>query len=115
MKRAQVIDLLLKIAEEYNQVDTSDPEIDRLYEHLKDFPFDIAQENVRRHIQTNSFPPKISQIRGRVGDLHEIEQQKKATAVYLVQRESERTAVALPPAGWKESLYAKLGIARTTE
>lgn len=116
MKRAQVIDLLIKLKEEYkSQIDTSDPEIDRLYEHLKDFPFDVAVENVRMHIQTNSFPPKISQIRGKVGDLLELERQKKETAQYLAQRDAERTDVALPPAGWKESLYAKLGITRTAE
>ncbi|GGF77435.1 hypothetical protein GCM10010912_23140 [Paenibacillus albidus] len=116
MRRAQVIDLLIKLKQEYShQIDTSDQEVTRLYEHLKDFPFDVAVENVRKHIQTNSFPPKISQIRGKVGDLREIEQQKKETAEYLAQRDAERTDVALPPAGWKESLYARLGITRTTE
>lgn len=116
MKRAQVIDLLVKIAEEYSQVETSDTEIERLYEHLKDFPFDVAVENVRQHILTNSFPPKISQIRGKVGDTQEIEQQKKETAAYLDQRNKERAEVALPPAGWKETLYANLGInTRTAE
>lgn len=115
MKRAQVIDLLVKIAEEYNQVDTSDLEINRLYENLKDFPFDKAVENVRQHILTNSWPPKIAQIRGGQGDMKEDIRSKVDAAHLLAERENNRAEVVLPPAGWKESLYAKLGYTRTTE
>ncbi|WP_379142316.1 hypothetical protein [Paenibacillus sp. sgz500992] len=111
MKRAQVIDLLIKLKEEYaHQIDTSDPEIDRLYEHLKDFPFDIAVQNVRKHIQTNSWPPKIAQIRGGQGDIKEDIRSKVEAAHILAERENNRADVVLPPAGYKEALYAKLGI-----
>lgn len=54
MKRAQVIDLLIKLKEEYaHQIDTSDTEIDRLHENLNDFPFDVACKNVEQHMLTN--------------------------------------------------------------
>ncbi|MEK4187191.1 MULTISPECIES: hypothetical protein [unclassified Paenibacillus] len=116
MKRAQVIDLLIKLKEEYaHQIDTSDTEIDRLHEHLKDFPFDKAVENVRQHILTNSWPPKIAQIRGGQGDMKEDFRSKVDAAHILAERENSRTEVVLPPTGWKESLYAKLGYTRTTE
>ncbi|WP_379136045.1 hypothetical protein [Paenibacillus sp. sgz500958] len=108
MKRAQVIDLLVKIAEEYGQVDTSDPEIDRLYENLKDFPFDVACENVRQHMLTNPWPPKIAQIRGGVSDLREQRKSKDQTAEYFDERDKARASATPMPMGWKEELYARL-------
>lgn len=108
MKRAQVIDLLCKIAEEYNQVDISDPEIDRLYENLKDFPFDVACENVRKHMLSNPWPPKIAQIRGGAGDLRDKRKLKDQTADYFAERDKAKAAAKPMPAGWKEDLYARL-------
>lgn len=108
MKRAEVIDLLCKIAEEYGQVDTSDPEIDRLHENLKDFPFDIACENVRQHILTNPWPPKIAQIRGGAGDLGDKRKPKDQTEEYFAERDKAHAAAKPMPAGWKEKLCAQL-------
>ncbi|MEK3987436.1 hypothetical protein MHB77_29325 [Paenibacillus sp. FSL K6-3166] len=108
MKRAQVIDLLVKIAEEYNQVDTSDSEINRLYENLKDFPFDVAYENIRQHMLTNPWPPKIAQIRGGSGDLRDKGLLKDQTSEYFAERDRSRAAAKPVPAGWKEELYARL-------
>lgn len=115
MKRAQVIDLLIKLKEEYSQVDTSSPEIDRLYENLKDFPFDVACENIRQHILTNPFPPKVSQIRGKQGDLKENTRDIIEGAHFLAEREVARAATTLPPPGWKENIRGILGIKRITE
>ncbi|MEK4062176.1 MULTISPECIES: hypothetical protein [unclassified Paenibacillus] len=111
MRRAQVIDLLIKLKQEYtHQIDTSDQEVTRLYEALKDFPFDKAVENVRQHILTNSWPPKIAQIRGGQGDMKEDFRSKVEAAHLLAERQNNRADVVLPPAGYKEALYAKLGI-----
>ncbi|ULO08913.1 hypothetical protein H1230_09130 [Paenibacillus sp. 19GGS1-52] len=108
MKRAQVIDLLIKIAEEYNQVDTSDPEVDRLYENLKDFPFDVACENVRQHMLTNPWPPKIAQIRGGAGDQRDQGWLKNQTEEYFAERDKAQASATPMPTGWKEELYARL-------
>lgn len=114
MRRAQVIDLLCKIAEEYGQVDTSDPEINRLYENLKDFPFDVACENVRQHMLTNPWPPKLAQIRGGAGDLRDQRKLKDQTAEYFMERDKARAAAKPMPAGWKEELYARLNKGSTS-
>lgn len=108
MKRAQVIDLLYKIAEEYAQVEISDPEIERLYDNLKDFPFDVACENVRQHVLTNPWPPKIAQIRGGAGDLRDQRKSKNQTAEYFAERDKAQAAAKPMPAGWKEDIYARL-------
>ncbi|MEK3945011.1 replicative helicase loader/inhibitor [Paenibacillus sp. FSL H3-0310] len=115
MKRAEVIELLVRIAEEYSQVDTSDSEIDRLYEHLKDFPFDVASENVRQHILTNTYPPKIAQIRGKHGDLKEHTREKLEAAHFLAEMEAAQADIISPPPGWKEKINGILGNKRVTE
>jgi hypothetical protein len=105
-----VIQLLIELKREYtHQIDTSDQEVTRLYEALKDFPFDKAIENVRHHILTNSWAPKIAQIRAGHGDMTEDIRSKIEAAHVLAERQNNRAEVALPPAGWKEALYAKLG------
>ncbi|MEK4141127.1 hypothetical protein NST48_09245 [Paenibacillus sp. FSL M7-0547] len=108
MERAQVIDLLCIIAEEYSQIDTSEDEEIRLYESLKDFPFDVACENVRQHKLTNPWPPKIAQIRGGAGDLQDQRKAKDQTAEYFAERDKAQAAAKPMPAGWKEELYARL-------
>ncbi|WP_340004444.1 hypothetical protein MHH52_21935 [Paenibacillus sp. FSL K6-0276] len=109
MKRAQVIDLLIKLKEEYaHQIDTSDTEIDRLHENLKDFPFDVACENVRQHMLTNPWPPKIAQIRGGSGDLRDQRKSKDQTSDYFTERDRSRAAAKPVPPGWKEELYARI-------
>lgn len=108
MKRSQVIDLLAKIQEEYAQVDDSDPAIERLYEKLKDFPFDVACKNVEQHILTNPWPPKTAQIRGGAGDLREQRKSKDQTAEYFAERDKAQAAAKPMPAGWKEDTYARL-------
>lgn len=115
MKRAQVIDLLIKLKEEYSQVDTSSPEIDRLYENLKDFPYDVACENVRQHMLTNPWPPKIAQIRGGAGDLQDQRKAKDQTADYFAERDKAQAAAKPMPAGWKEALYARLNKGTTAQ
>lgn len=108
MKRSQVIDLLAKIQEEYAQVDDSDKEIQRLYDNLKDFPYDVACKNVEQHILTNPWPPKIAQIRGGASDLREQRKSKDQTAEYFAERDKAQAAAKPMPAGWKEDLYARL-------
>lgn len=109
MKRAQVIDLLIKLKEEYaHQIDTSDTEIDLLHENLKDFPFDVACKNVEQHMLTNPWPPKIAQIRGGLGDLRDQRKAKDQTAEYFAERDKAQAAAKPMPAGWKEELYARL-------
>lgn len=115
MKRAQVIDLLYKIAEEYAQVEISDPEIERLYDNLKDFPFDVACENVRQHMLTNPWPPKIAQIRGGAGDLRDQRKAKDQTAEYFTERDKAQAAAKPMPTGWKEALYARINQGTTAQ
>ncbi|MEK3740037.1 hypothetical protein [Paenibacillus odorifer] len=109
MKRTQVIDLLIKLKEEYaHQIDTSNTEIDRLHENLKDFPFDVACKNVKQHMLTNPWPPKIAQIRGGVGDLQDQHKSKDQTANYFAERDKAKAAAMPMPVGWKENLCARI-------
>ncbi|WP_375104621.1 hypothetical protein ACDZ28_10640 [Paenibacillus sp. RS8] len=108
MERAQVIELLCIIAEEHSQIDTSEDEEIRLHKSLKDFPFDVACENVRQHMLTNPWPPKIAQIRGGAGDLRDKGLLKDQTSEYFAERDRSRAAAKPVPPGWKEELYARI-------
>ncbi len=110
MDRAEVIDLFVEIKREYPFFDTSDENIDRHLKYLKDFPFDTALRNVEQHIKTNKRPPGIAEIRGSLGEQIERDRMKAATAEYFAAREEAAKQACPPPPGWKEAIYAKLGI-----
>ncbi|WP_063564854.1 replicative helicase loader/inhibitor [Paenibacillus sp. O199] len=108
MEKADVIRLFMVITDEYPNFDDSDENVDRHLKALKDFSFETAVQNVQRHIETNSFYPKISEIRGFAADQATRERELEATRAYLDQREANRAKATLPPAGWKDGLLAKL-------
>lgn len=115
MNRVEIISLLVEIRREYDWTDTSDAEVDRLLRYLTDIPFEIARANVVQHIKTNpKRAPKIAEIRGEWGADKDHERLKAETAEILAERDQARAAATLPPPGWKEDLYARLG-KRTAE
>ncbi|WP_028590327.1 replicative helicase loader/inhibitor [Paenibacillus massiliensis] len=108
MERADVIRLVMIIAESYPTFDDSDENIDRHAKYLRDFPLDTAIQNVEQHIMTNKFPPTIAEIRGRLGEQIERERMKAVTSDYFAERESAAREACPPPTGWKEALIANL-------
>lgn len=108
MERADVLRLFVLITDEYPHFDDSDENVDRHLRALKDFPFETAVQNVQRHIETNSFYPKISEIRGFAADQSSRERELAETRAYLEQQEIKRAKATLPPPRWKDDLLAKL-------
>ncbi|WP_059044004.1 replicative helicase loader/inhibitor [Paenibacillus rubinfantis] len=109
MDRAEVIELLIAIKENYPNFDTSDESIDRHFKYLHDLPYEIASRNVEEHIRTSKYPPNIAEIRGSLGEQIERDRMKAATAEYFAAREEAAKNACPPPPGWKEAIYAKLG------
>ncbi|WP_433943394.1 hypothetical protein [Paenibacillus sp. SN-8-1] len=109
MNRAEIIDLLIIIKENYPTFDSSADSVDRHFKYLHDFPFDRAVQNVDEHIRTSKYPPNIAEIRGSLGEQIERDRMKAQTAEYFAARDEARKQACPPPPGWKEELYAKLG------
>ncbi|TMV49388.1 hypothetical protein FE783_12810 [Paenibacillus mesophilus] len=109
MDKADVIDLLAEIKEEYRHFDVSDESIERHLKYLYDIPFNTAMKNVEQHIATNSrFPPGIADIRGRLGEQLDRQRQREETETYLAQIEHWRENAAPPPAGNRDKVMAIL-------
>lgn len=110
MKKTEVLALLLEIRSEYDWIDTSEAEVQRMLEYLGDIPYKEARANVVQHIKTNpKRAPKIAEIRGEWGADKDHERLKAETAEILAERDQAHAAATLPPKGWKEDLYARLG------
>ncbi|OOC59069.1 replicative helicase loader/inhibitor [Paenibacillus ihbetae] len=109
MDKAEVIDLLIVIKENYPNFDVSDENVERHLKYLHDFPFQAAIRNVDEHIRTSKYPPNIAEIRGALGEQIERDRMKTATEEYFEERARARQQACPPPPGWKESIYARLG------
>ncbi|RED34697.1 replicative helicase loader/inhibitor [Paenibacillus sp. VMFN-D1] len=109
MNRAEVIDLLIILKENYPTFDASAESVDRHFKYLQDFPYERALQNVDEHIRTSKFPPNIAEIRGSVGEQMERSRMKTATEEYFEERARAKLEACPPPPGWKEAIYAKLG------
>lgn len=105
MNRSEVVSLLLEILEEYPQFDTSDKEIDRHFKYLKDFKFEDALANIDQHIKTKGFPPKISEIRGQLGEQIDRQRSKDASQAHFDQLDEWEAKSAPPPPGLREKIY----------
>ncbi|NUU73991.1 replicative helicase loader/inhibitor [Paenibacillus xylanilyticus] len=108
MDKAEVLDLLIEIKENYPQFDVSEENIDRHMKYLHDFPFEAARQNLQEHVRTGKWPPNIAEIRGNMGDQEARQREIDETQAYLRQREANRAKATLPPPGWKDGLLAKL-------
>ncbi|ANY70429.1 hypothetical protein BBD42_30980 [Paenibacillus sp. BIHB 4019] len=108
MNKAEVYELFIVIKDNYAAFDDSDDEVDRHYKYLKDFPFDAAMKNVDDHILVDRFPPKIADIRGKLGDQLDRERSKDQAALHqsnLVAWANENNP---PPEGYWQALKDKL-------
>lgn len=112
MNKLEVAKLYKEIKKRYANFDASLEAVGEDLGMLKDIPYEIAEANVRQHIMTNDFPPKISQIRGRLGERLERERMREETQSYFAQLELWKRVAVPPPVGMREALYAKLGRTR---
>ncbi|WP_194166136.1 replicative helicase loader/inhibitor [Paenibacillus glucanolyticus] len=108
MNKAEIIDLLIVIKENYPNFDVSDENVERHLKYLHDFSFQAAMRNVDEHIRTSKYPPNIAEIRGSLGEQIERDRMKSFTQEYFAERARAREEACPPPPGWKESIYAKL-------
>ncbi|OKP91882.1 hypothetical protein A3844_01855 [Paenibacillus helianthi] len=110
MNKLEVAKLYKIIKKRYGNFDASLQAVEEDLDMLKDIPYDTAQSNVRQHIMTSDFPPKISQIRGRLGEQLERERMRKQTQELIHEMDASRLKAVPPPSGLKEALYARLNI-----
>ncbi|WP_241243083.1 hypothetical protein [Paenibacillus whitsoniae] len=105
---SEVFDLMFEIKKNYAAFDVSDDEVDRHYKYLKDFPFDAAMRNLDAYVKANSYPPKIADIRGRLGDQIDSERSKLQAAeneAYLVHWSLKKSE---PPPNYWQSVRERL-------
>jgi Loader and inhibitor of phage G40P. len=108
--RDDIYELFEEIKQEYPFFDTGEENVERHYKYLQDFPFAAAFQNVVDHIKTNKFPPLISDIRGRLGDLHDSQKSKEEAASFFAQVELWKENCSPPPVGFMDLIRAKLGV-----
>ncbi len=108
MNKAEVIQLLIVIKQAYSGYDTSPSSVGNHLNYLADMPYDQALANVRQHILTDKFPPKIADIRKGYTADQEHEQLKAETAAFFKQQNEWAAQAAPPPAGMKEALRDRL-------
>ncbi|MEI2395623.1 replicative helicase loader/inhibitor [Paenibacillus phytohabitans] len=110
MNKLEVAKLYKVIKKRYSNFDASLQAVEEDLDMLKDIPYEVAQSNFRQHIMTSDFPPKISQIRGRLGEQLERERMRKQTEELLQEMDISRLKAVPPPAGLKEEIYARLNV-----
>ncbi|MBP1992526.1 hypothetical protein [Paenibacillus eucommiae] len=108
MNRAEVIDLMIEIKEEYPTFDVSEEEIERHYKRLKDFPLAAALKNVDDHVKTNKYFPKISDIRGCLGDQLDSQRSKEQAAAHEANMNEWAKIDSPPPDGYWETMRTRL-------
>ncbi|QSF42695.1 hypothetical protein [Paenibacillus tianjinensis] len=110
MNKLEVAKLYKTIKKRYSNFDASLQAVEEDLDMLKDIPYDVAVSNIRQHIMTSDFPPKISQIRGRLGEQLERERMRRQTEDLVHKMADARSKAVPPPPGMKEALYARLNI-----
>lgn len=66
MEKVEIARLYKKIKRYYPAFDASIEAVEDAHRYLKDVPFELADQNVDKHIMTERFPPTIADIRGGV-------------------------------------------------
>ncbi|MFF2909970.1 hypothetical protein [Paenibacillus sp. NPDC057934] len=108
MNKLEVAKLYKEIKKRYANFDASLQAVEEDLGMLKDIPYDVAYSNVRQHIMTSDFPPKISQIRGRLGEQIERERMKAATTQHFENLDTWSTESKPPPAGYWDDVRRKI-------
>ncbi|MFF2016254.1 MULTISPECIES: hypothetical protein [Paenibacillus] len=108
MNKLEVAKLYKEIKKRYANFDASLQAVEEDLGMLHDIPYDVAYSNVRQHIMTSDFPPKISQIRGRLGEQIERERMKEATTQHFQNLDAWSTASKPPPAGYWDDVRRKI-------
>jgi hypothetical protein len=106
--KAEVAQLFKKIKKRYPNFDASLEEVQECHKYLNDIPYELAEQNVDRHIRASRYYPGISEIRGDLGDQDEHQREIAETQAYLREREASRKQATLPPTGWRDTIIARL-------
>ncbi|MDH6427232.1 MULTISPECIES: hypothetical protein [unclassified Paenibacillus] len=110
MNKLEVAKLYKTIKKRYSNFDASLQAVEEDLDVLKDIPYEVAESNFRKHFMTSDFPPKISQIRGRLGEQLERERMRRQTEELMHEMDVSRLEAVPPPIGLKEEIYARLNV-----
>jgi hypothetical protein len=108
MDLAEVAELLKPIKQNYPFFDASQGAREHYLKYLKDFPFDIAQQNVDHHIMTEKNPPTVAHIRGQLADQNQHDELKEVAEDLASQIEEWKLTATPMPDHVREALK-KLG------
>lgn len=108
MNKSEVFELMIEIKKNYAAFDVSGEEVERHFKHLKDFPIAAAMKNVDAYVKTNQYPPKIADIRGRLGEQMAGELSKQLAAQYEANLTLWSSENSEPPEGYWQSIRDRL-------
>lgn len=107
MERDEVALLFISIHENYPRFDISSANMDRFYERLQDFPYELAKANLEEYIKTHRYrlEPQISDIRGGIGSRQELEDSRREGREYLEKWDAMRDTAVDPPQKVREQIH----------
>lgn len=108
MNKLEVAKLYKDIKKRYANFDASLHAVEEDLGMLHDIPYDVAYSNVRQHIMTSDFPPKISQIRGRLGEQMERDRMKNMTEQHFANLDTWSSSSKPPPEGYWDEVKRKI-------
>lgn len=108
MNLAEVAELLKPIKRNYPYFDASPEAVEHYLRYLRDFPFEMAQENVDRHIMTEKSPPTIAHMRGQLADQSQSDQLKEDAENLSEQIDMWKSKAVPMPEHTKEA-FKRLG------
>lgn len=108
MEIVEIAELYKLIKKHYPFFDASLAKVREDYQYLKNFPADAARKNIDQHILTETVTPGIAHIRGKLGEQMDSQRSKEQAAAYEAQIEEWSKVDSPPPAGFWESMRAKL-------
>ena len=104
MERDETYELLGEIFRHYPNFDISEEAVDRHLEYLEDMPLEVALHNVRMHVKTSVYPPKIAEIRNGWSD--PADHMAKAAREHIDEQEERRKHAVQPPQEVRDQIAA---------
>lgn len=97
MKRTETIKLLSLISTAYLNFELTEERIELWHEFLRNFQFEKGLLHLKRHIETNAFPPTIADILKKDPNQYVDYEQLKLDTAKRFQQMDEWERKAVPP------------------
>lgn len=109
MEEEQTLRLLSVISTAYRSVELTNEEVELWIWMLREIPFETAQDNLKRHILTNRFPPTIAEIANiPVTEIRQHDLLRIETANLFMLLDQLANADKPPPDGYWSEIRSKI-------